>query len=324
MSFISPHNTLAKDDYLQLVNATEFSRGMQNFIVTGVIDPHNTIVFVGYTPSFREGLLPKKRLKAAKALQEKSPGSPPFKDYSGQALIEVVRELNRVKKEFPYKRFTLVFGKTDRRLSPDHLEIIPSNVVRIFACNIDYESPIIQPIPMGRDFRLATKTYRSQNKSVATKYRSVNFEKSISCYANFSVNTHSTRKLIAEACHHNPTINSQDLGSRFRRYTLSYPEYLEKLARSKFVICPRGNGVDSFRFWDSLYFGCIPVVTDDRLYRLLPIQTPCIKLSIEQIRNMNFKELEEDCSHFWQAEYQKQLAQCLSTKTWQNLLLNNP
>jgi len=38
--------------------------------------------------------------------------------------------------------------------------------------------------------------------------------------------------------------------------------YFEHLARSKFVISPKGNGPDCHRVWESIYLGAIPVVVD--------------------------------------------------------------
>ncbi len=37
-------------------------------------------------------------------------------------------------------------------------------------------------------------------------------------------------------------------------------KYLRDLKESKFSFCPRGNGIDTHRLWESLYMGCIPIV----------------------------------------------------------------
>jgi Exostosin family len=39
-------------------------------------------------------------------------------------------------------------------------------------------------------------------------------------------------------------------------------QYLTDIAQSKFTLCPRGNGVDTHRLWESLYLGSIPIVID--------------------------------------------------------------
>ena len=36
--------------------------------------------------------------------------------------------------------------------------------------------------------------------------------------------------------------------------------FFNNLACSKFMICPRGCGIDSYRIWDCIHMGCIPIV----------------------------------------------------------------
>ena len=46
-----------------------------------------------------------------------------------------------------------------------------------------------------------------------------------------------------------------------RRYSQTdVLSYYEDLARSKFSICPRGAGIDTYRMWDSISMGCVPIV----------------------------------------------------------------
>ena len=40
----------------------------------------------------------------------------------------------------------------------------------------------------------------------------------------------------------------------------TFHNYYETIARSKFMLCPRGCGLDTYRMWDCLYLGCIPIV----------------------------------------------------------------
>ena len=35
--------------------------------------------------------------------------------------------------------------------------------------------------------------------------------------------------------------------------------YLDSLIRYKYVLCPEGNGIDTHRFWETIYAGSIPV-----------------------------------------------------------------
>lgn len=50
--------------------------------------------------------------------------------------------------------------------------------------------------------------------------------------------------------------------------------FLQAMRVHKFVLCPRGNGVDTHRMWEALYMGAIPIVIDHvahRGWRDLPI-----------------------------------------------------
>jgi len=51
---------------------------------------------------------------------------------------------------------------------------------------------------------------------------------------------------------------------------LDYPDYLASLGDARYVICPRGNGLDTLRFWETLIVGAVPIVKSgplDPLYR---------------------------------------------------------
>lgn len=51
-------------------------------------------------------------------------------------------------------------------------------------------------------------------------------------------------------------------------------KFLEELKSSKFVFCPRGNGIDTHRLWETLYVGSIPIVKYEDAHHLfidLPI-----------------------------------------------------
>ena len=41
---------------------------------------------------------------------------------------------------------------------------------------------------------------------------------------------------------------------------VDYAKFTSQLAQHKFCLCPRGNGLDSHRFWEAQYLDCIPVI----------------------------------------------------------------
>lgn len=61
-----------------------------------------------------------------------------------------------------------------------------------------------------------------------------------------------------------------------------YDQYLKELSSHMFSLCIRGNGIDTHRFWESLYLGTIPVVinTNDNYFKYLRIlDIPFIELN---------------------------------------------
>jgi hypothetical protein len=44
-------------------------------------------------------------------------------------------------------------------------------------------------------------------------------------------------------------------------------QFLRDIRNHTFVVCPRGNGVDTHRLWETLYMGSIPIVQRDIAHR---------------------------------------------------------
>lgn len=54
----------------------------------------------------------------------------------------------------------------------------------------------------------------------------------------------------------------------------NYEGYLKEVKASKFILSPRGRGLDSFRTWESMYLGVIPIVITsylDHFFEDLPV-----------------------------------------------------
>lgn len=62
-----------------------------------------------------------------------------------------------------------------------------------------------------------------------------------------------------------------------RQYILSNPtfeDYCTRVESSSYHTCPMGQGPDTFRFWESLFLGTIPVVKDDDFYDFVQYHYP--------------------------------------------------
>lgn len=91
--------------------------------------------------------------------------------------------------------------------------------------------------------------------------------KDILCYANFGIPTvdcyHGReRKKLLDLLKNLDfvTVENCVLDTPRRKTEDKYHDYFQKLSRSKYCICPRGCGIDCYRIFDAIHFGCIPIV----------------------------------------------------------------
>ena len=93
---------------------------------------------------------------------------------------------------------------------------------------------------------------------------------------------------------------------------ITYEQYTNRIKEFLFVASPRGNGIDTHRTWESLYFGCIPIVEKHFMfdgYEGLPIiqitdwnevNNDFLKPYIEQYKNGScFKQTEKLNLNYW-------------------------
>lgn len=55
---------------------------------------------------------------------------------------------------------------------------------------------------------------------------------------------------------------------------LDYDEYFSAISEALFVVCPCGNGYDTYRFWECLYYRTIPIVKTNHFFLNLKKQYP--------------------------------------------------
>jgi hypothetical protein len=81
---------------------------------------------------------------------------------------------------------------------------------------------------------------------------------------------------------------------------LSQNDFYEVISKSKFAICPRGCGIDTYRLWDCICLGCIPIVEKydgHHRFKELPI------LFLDDINS--FHNLTEEWLHMKYEEFMK-------------------
>lgn len=182
--------------------------------------------------------------------------------------------LKSIERKAPHQ-YCILIGKTDDTLNKDMF--IPANVIRIYANNIDFEHQIIKFFPMGRDFR-----------SIQDFNNGSSLERTKLCYCNYSMNTHPVRETIYQHIQDKSFIEFEHMGN-FLDYQVSREHFFKCLFSSKFTICPRGNACDTFRFYDAIYCGCIPIVVKMPYHHHFD-NLPVLFLSHED----DFKELTQE------------------------------
>lgn len=134
-----------------------------------------------------------------------------------------------------------------------------------FGQNVEnYSHPKLHPLPIG----CANPHWYHGNTSIISKYREcLGGRRNILLYLNIDALTNcSARSPVLKKFAGQPFC--------FNSPRTSFEQYLTHLSQSKFVLSPRGNGLDCHRTWEALYMGAIPVVLSssiDSLFENLPV-----------------------------------------------------
>lgn len=83
-------------------------------------------------------------------------------------------------------------------------------------------------------------------------------------YMNFSIDTYpKERQVVWDMFHDKPWVTCGTYGLTVE----SRRSFLSDIRNHAFVLCPRGNGIDTIRLWETLYMGSIPIVKQDIVHK---------------------------------------------------------
>jgi hypothetical protein len=131
---------------------------------------------------------------------------------------------------------------------------VPDNVIKWYSQNVDVENPKIESIPIGLEngkwFKTVAKRDKMQKKLTERKhYKNL-------VYLNSNVKTNpSERQPLYDLFKDKPWVTSS-----YGVNGIGFEEYLDSIYNHKYVFCPRGNGIDTHRLWETLYLGSVPIV----------------------------------------------------------------
>lgn len=156
--------------------------------------------------------------------------------------------LEKIKKNND-KNFILITHNSDDPI--DEVEI-PENLLKWFGTNMEYEHEKIIPIPIG----LENDHWHPQKRSIleASKGNINRIPKALSQFnpVTFPQERQQLLRNILNGLVYADSYYCVN-GERFQTYA-------DNLTKYAFCLCPRGNGIDTHRIWESLYLGCIPIV----------------------------------------------------------------
>jgi len=123
------------------------------------------------------------------------------------------------------------------KVNMDVVDILKENNLHVFTYSSSIYHPNITCIPLG----IYHQFHHFHLKN----------EKTILCYMNMGI--------PCDRWFGNPRKNIS-IPFALKKSNLSIDEYYEDISKSKFMICPRGCGIDTYRMWDCIVLRCIPIV----------------------------------------------------------------
>lgn len=149
--------------------------------------------------------------------------------------------------------YILITHNSDRAIPGPYVSILNDDkLIAWFGQNTEgYVHPKLHPIPIG----IANRYWPHGNTSILETVIGLleGIEKNHLLYMNFSIGTSfQERSFVYHLFVQQPYC--------FISPPKYFDSYLMDVAASKFVLSPRGNGLDSHRTWEALYMGAIPIV----------------------------------------------------------------
>jgi hypothetical protein len=208
----------------------------------------------------------------------------------------------------------------DSKIETSQLNEIPEYIQHIFCHSVGKAHSKVSMVPIGRDFK---NVQIFPTVDLLKKYN-----KKILCYYNCTLPPKNTyhwygmiRQHIYDNSVHKSFIYTKKCDIHPRSY--SYEDiltYYDDLSKSKFMICPRGCGIDTYRMWDCIHMGCIPIVEKYEGYQQFEDLPIFYVNSWNEIDNFTPELLEKKWNEMLDIEYNYDK---LRLSYWEHKILNS-
>ncbi len=197
-------------------------------------------------------------------------------DYLESFFIELMPKINN--------NFKLITHNSDINIDFEMKEFVKNKNIEWYAQNLNFvtnSEEKIFPLPIG----LENKNYF--NNGILSHFEVKEMEKVSKIMCSFNLNTNKERINVLNAIKDSENIY-------FLRFS-NHKNYIRELSKCKFNICPEGNGLDTHRFWESLFVKTIPIVLQSNFienFKKFEIPMLCLD-SWQDLNKMNKVKLDE-------------------------------
>jgi hypothetical protein len=216
-------------------------------------------------------------------------------------LLEIIRGSKRV---------ILISHAVDDSLDASYG--IPDNVIKFYAMNVNVVSPCIEALPAGLEIDIRDLGVHKKEKMVAKMQEERNIRNLVYMDHRIWVNP-------AERLRPYEILQGKSwVTAKTDADAVPYDGYLDNLYNHKFSICPMGNGISTFRPWEALYMGTIPIERrniNNQFFTELPI---CFINDWDELtEDFLNKEYERIKNTTWKMKM-------LTFEFWKNKILTTP
>ncbi len=150
-------------------------------------------------------------------------------------------------------KYILMTHNSDHGICPHHLPFLNSNedkLIHMFSQNTHIEHPKLTALPIGIANSMWPHGQVSSIQHLVSLKDPIKKER---IYVNVSEGTNREhRSKVLDTMHRNPLCD-------FYPQNRPHKVYLEEMAGYKWVLSPKGNGVDCHRLWECMYAGSIAI-----------------------------------------------------------------
>jgi len=209
---------------------------------------------------------------------------------------------------FPPPQQCWITGMSDYSIGSENSSRFDGIYKKWYGINVSRIHPKIVPVPIGVDTH---SDLAVENEKIIYEVAKAEVKAADTlAYMNFNVYTWPQERAILDLFFSEHKWVKSDVNKR-----IPYQTYCENVRGHKFTFCPRGNGPDTHRFWESIYLGSIPIVLDYPEMQTFFSKLPCVKVKswftvtqeLLEIEYERISETDYDFSIMRFPEWEKQI-----------------